>query len=63
MKFTRQEHAYNVVSCHYIHASECPIDPFPLSPAIKRMHTINVNVICEYQGPVISTIVAVDTLR
>ena len=29
---------------------------------IKCMHTINVNAICEYQRPVISTIVAVDTL-
>ena len=29
---------------------------------IKCMCTINVNVICEYQQPVISTIVAVDTL-
>ena len=29
---------------------------------IKCMHTINVNAICEYQTPAISTIVAVDTL-
>ena len=29
---------------------------------IKCMYTINVNVICEYQWPMISTIVAVDTL-
>ena len=29
---------------------------------IKCMHTINVNVLCEYQRPLISTIVAVDTL-